>query len=73
MKVLLVQVVLNWVMTIGSQDEVCWNEFCALMDQLEERMLCICAWFTAALQNFEYRGEYRPIFHTQNSGVASVT
>jgi len=39
-------VVLDRVVALGSQNEIRWNEFCALVEQLVERVLSICRWLT---------------------------
>lgn len=40
-KHLLVLVVVNWVVALGSQDEVGGNELCALVEKLVEGVLCV--------------------------------
>jgi hypothetical protein len=42
----LVLVVLDWVVAVGREDEVGGNELCALVEQLEERVLCVGCWFS---------------------------
>jgi hypothetical protein len=39
-------IVFDWVMALGSQNEIRWDKFCALVEQLVERVLSICCWLT---------------------------
>ena len=39
-------VVLNWVVALGSKDEVGWDQLGTLVEKLEERVLGVGRWLT---------------------------
>ena len=43
---LLVLVVLDWVLALGSEDKVGWNQLGTLVKKLEERVLSVGGWLT---------------------------